>query len=208
MLALAIASGGLASACSKQTKSSIEPVYNPQTGILQLLKYDTDGDGKTDTWRYMDGARVIRVEIDRDRDGRIDRWEHYDANQKLEKIGISLAGDGVEDAWTYLGADGQVARIESSPQRNGKVQRVEYFDRGALSRAEEDTDGDGRIDKWETYEAARLVVVAFDTMGRGVSDRRMVRRQWIGAGRSRCPRRRHFEPVAEPPASGGRDAQR
>ncbi|MEP7310575.1 MAG: hypothetical protein ABJA98_34155 [Acidobacteriota bacterium] len=203
ILALATVSALIGPACSNQPKTTIEPVYDPQTGVLRLLKYDTDGDGKVDTWRYMDGARVIRVEIDRDRDGRIDRWEHYDVNRNLAKIGISLAGDGVEDAWTYLGVDGHVDRIESSPLRDGKIERVEYFDRGVLSRAEEDTDGDGRIDKWETYEATRLVMVAFDTTGRGIADRRMVYGD-NGSVRVEIDARGngHFEPVTEPPGAG------
>jgi len=209
ILTLAIAMTIVAPACSGQSKSSIEPVYDPQTGVLRLLKYDTDGDGKIDTWRYMDGARVIRIEIDRNRDGKVDRWEHYDVNQRLEKIGISLAGDGVEDAWTYIGADGQVARIESSPRRDGKIERVEYFERGALARAEEDTDGDGRIDKWETYETKRLVMVAFDTTGRGTADRRMVYGA-DGTVRVEVDVRGsgHFEPIAEAQSGGGQASPR
>ena len=39
--------------------------------------------------------------------------------------------------------------------------------------AEEDTDGDGAIDKWESYEAGRLASVAFDSMHRGRPDRRL-----------------------------------
>ena len=40
--------------------------------------------------------------------------------------------------------------------------------------SEEDTDGDGRFDKWETFDGARLAVVAFDTAHRGIPDRRLV----------------------------------
>jgi hypothetical protein len=41
-------------------------------------------------------------------------------------------------------------------------------------RADEDSDEDGRPDKWETYDAGRLVSVAFDTMQRGTPDRRLI----------------------------------
>jgi hypothetical protein len=54
------------------------------------------------------------------------------------------------------------------------VSRIEHFEKGALTRAEEDTDGDGRIDKWETYRESQLLVVAFDTTHRGTPDRRIV----------------------------------
>ena len=59
-------------------------------------------------------------------------------------------------------------------RRDGKVTRVEYHDREAIVRAEEDTDGDGKMDKWETFEGDRLATVAFDTRHRGLPDRRLV----------------------------------
>jgi hypothetical protein len=36
-----------------------------------------------------------------------------------------------------------------------------------LTRAEEDTDADGRIDRWEQYEGGALASVAFDTAKSG-----------------------------------------
>lgn len=162
--------------CSDQpnSKQRLEPVYDPSSGKLQLVKVDSDGDGRFDMWRYMDGPRLTRVEVDRNEDGKIDRWDYYGPDQKLEKRGFSLQADGIEDAWVWAGADGVTTRVESSLRRDGKISRIEYFDKGALVRAEEDTDGDGRIDKWETYDGARLAMVAFDTTHRGVPDRRLV----------------------------------
>ena len=61
----------------------------------------------------------------------------------------SRANDGVEDAWSYMGPDGKVSRVE------------------------EDTDGDGAVDKWDSYEAGRLASVAFDSTHRGRPDRRL-----------------------------------
>lgn len=194
--------------CSEPSQSRIEPVYDPKTGLLQLLKYDANNDGKTDTWRYMDGALVTRIEVDRDQDGKIDRWEHYDTAQKLQNVGVSLANDGVEDAWTYFGADGAPIRTESSPRRNGKIERVEHFEHGVLSRAEEDSDGDGLNDKWETYNATRLVMVAFDTMRRGAPDRRLVYGD-DGSARFEIDANGdgHFVPVEDSPAGRGARAQ-
>ena len=40
--------------------------------------------------------------------------------------------------------------------------------------AEEDSDEDGKIDKWETYDGDRLASVAFDTQHRGTADRRLI----------------------------------
>jgi hypothetical protein len=150
----------------------LQPVYD-KSGKLQVLKYDSKSDGYFDTFSYMDGNRIVRVEIDTDHDGTIDRWEYYGADQKLEKIGASRAGDGVQDAWSYPRPDGSIARTEWSTRRDGRVSRTEYFEGKLLVRAEEDTDADGKIDKWETYEGERLSTVAFDTMHRGVPDRRL-----------------------------------
>ena len=143
--------GGLRDAADRK---KIEPVYDKQTGRLQVLKYDSDGNGKVDTTSHMDGARVLWIEIDKDEDGHVDRWEYYDADQKLEKVGFSRAGDGKEDAWSSARPDGSIARIDISLARDGKVTRREYYAKDTLVRAEEDGDGDGVFDKWETYEGS------------------------------------------------------
>jgi hypothetical protein len=155
-------------------RNRIEPTYNAKTGKLETLKYDAGGDGKFGTVSYMDGARIVRIEIDRDGDGKVDRWEYYGPEQKLEKIGFSRANDGIEDAWSFFDADGAVVRIETSTRRDGKPNRFEHYAGNVLTHAEEDTDGDGRIDKWETYDGQRLASVAFDTRHRGMADRRLV----------------------------------
>ncbi len=159
---------------SAAANNRITPEYDGQTGKLQLLKYDANGNGTVDTWSYMDGARVVRIEIDKNEDGKIDRWEYYDAGQKLEKVGFSRAGDGKEDAWSYTGPDGSVERIEISTHRDGKVTRIEHYRQNRLVSAEEATGADGRIDKWETYDGDHLASIAFDTTHRGSPDRRLV----------------------------------
>ena len=164
----------LGAGCGSPESTTIEPVYDKLTGKLQLLKYDSNHDGRVDTWSYMDGTRVLRIEIDKDEDGKLDRWEYYDAAQKLEKIGMSRANDGKEDAWAYTGPDGAIVRIDVSTKRDGKVTRVEHYQHDVLVAAEEDSDEDGRIDKWETYEGTRLASVAFDTQHRGKPDRRLI----------------------------------
>lgn len=165
------------SACARKNDAftpQVEPVYDSTTGKLRLLQYDSNRDGKVDTWSYMNGSQVVRIEIDRDGDGRVDQWQYYEGGQKIQKVGFSMQRDGKEDAWSYLGSDGAIARVEFSPRRDGKVSRIEHFEKGALTRAEEDTDADGRIDKWETYRESRLIVVEFDTTHRGTPDRRII----------------------------------
>jgi hypothetical protein len=159
---------------SPASTNKLEAIYNQKNGKLEVLKYDSDGDGKFDTVSYMDGTTIVRIEIDRDEDGKIDRWEYYGPGQKLEKVGFSRANDGIEDAWSIIDANGSVSRIEIATKRDGKPNRFEYYVDNVLTRVEEDTDGDGRVDKWETYDGQRLASVAFDVGRRGTPDRRLV----------------------------------
>ena len=166
-------------ACSSKSdkapeKNRFNPVYDKTTGKLTMLKFDSKKDGKIDTWSYMDGTRIVRIEIDRDGDGKIDRWEYYTADQKVEKIGLSRENDGQVDAWAYAAPDGSVAKMEISTKRDGKVTRTESYEGGVISRAEEDTKGTGRIDKWETYRSGALAIVAFDDQQLGKPTHRLV----------------------------------
>jgi hypothetical protein len=174
IVASALAAVSACSNASSEARKRISAEYDEATGQLRLLKYDANGNGKVDTWSYMDGPRVKRIEIDSDEDGKIDRWEYYDADRQLEKVGFSRARDGKEDAWSFIGPDGSIVRIEVSTRRDGKVNRTEHYQNGLLTTAEEDSDGDGAIDKWENYDGERLAWVAFDTVHRGTPDRRLI----------------------------------
>jgi hypothetical protein len=167
----------LLSACggSDTRQGSLQPEYNARTGKLVLLRYDTNGDGHVDILSYMDGARIVRIEVDKNEDGKIDRWEHYQPpGNTLVNVGFSRKNDGIEDAWTYAGPDGTVSRIEISTRRNGQVDRSEFYEKGVMVRVEEDSDGDGKPDKWERYENGRLLSVDVDTTHTGSPNRRMV----------------------------------
>jgi hypothetical protein len=153
--------------------AGVKASYSKASGKLELITYDTNKDGKVDAWSRMDGTRLVSMEIDRDFDGIVDRWEHYSAGGALEKVGFSRANDGKADAWAWQGEDGQIARIEVSTNRDGKVNRVEFYEIGALARAEEDTNGDGTPDKRETYRGGALASVELDTNHDGRPDRRL-----------------------------------
>lgn len=114
-LVLAIASGVAAYRISgpygerDRDDPRVTRFYDPNSGRLRLLVYDADGDGRFDTWSYMDGDRVIRMEFDSDGDGRVDRWEYFKVDGSIEKIGTSSRHDGQPDTWRYPNADGTVA---------------------------------------------------------------------------------------------------
>jgi len=152
------------------------PSYDAFTSRLVQLAADQNGDGRADQWTYLDGNRPLRGEADLDADGRIDRWEYFDARAQLTLVGTSSRGDGVEDTWTRPAptAAGEV-HISVARLRDRHADRHEYFRNDQLVRAEEDTNADGRIDKWQRYEAAVLREAAFDTtFMKGRPDRRVV----------------------------------
>jgi hypothetical protein len=109
-------------------------------------------------------VRPIRGEADTDGDGRIDRWEYFDASSALTLIGTSSRGDGVEDTWTYpLSSTSAETVVVTSRNRDRALDHREYFRGETLMRTEDDTNGDGRIDKWQRYEGPVLREAAFDT---------------------------------------------
>jgi len=128
-------------------------VYSKETGRLEELTADRNGDGKVDTRAFMDGVRVERVEVDRNRDGRPDRWEYYGPN-------------------TASGAP-QIERAEES-DANGRITLREYYEVGRIARVEEDTDGDDRVDKWEYYAQGVLSRVELDLEGHGKPTQRLI----------------------------------
>ena len=71
------------------------------------------------TFSYMDGTRIVRVELDTNEDGIVDRWESYNQAGTLEKVGTSQENDGRVDTWAYPAADGSTAarRALFAPRR-------------------------------------------------------------------------------------------
>lgn len=181
LLAMTCAAG-CADSSKQRLRETTKPTYDKTTGKLKELTYDSNANGRIDTWTEMDGARPLMSRIDRDEDGRIDRWEYYGEGGTLVKIGFSRKDSDKPDAWAFPGTDGKVLRIEmSSVADEHRIDRWEHYDaarvgpdgRGALVRAEEDTNRDGRPDKWETYENDAIRTVAFDENGDGAADRRL-----------------------------------
>ena len=174
LVCVAVALCAACSTSSTPDKSGITPTYDKTSGRLTELAYDSNHNGKTDTWTEMNGARPLRSRIDSDEDGRIDRWEYYDDQGKLTKVGFSRKDDGKPDAWAFVGADGKPRRIEiSSTADEKKIDRWEHYENDALTSAEEDTNHDGKPDKWESYEGGSLKTASFDENGDGRPDRRL-----------------------------------
>ena len=136
---------------------TVRAVIDERSRRASELRFDLDADGLHETLAHIDPEQGgVRLERDLDADGVTDRWEHYAGLTefqagRVEKVGFSLAADGVEDAWAFHGADGRLVRLEVSTRRDGVVDRWEHYEDGSMVRAESDDDGDGRADTWSTY---------------------------------------------------------
>lgn len=155
-----LATAALSAAACRQPSADaaeaarIAPEYDRESGRLSRLAYDADGNGTHDTWAYMDGARIVRLEADANENGRIERWEYYP-----ERAGAGRVPP---------------ERIERATFDDGRVTRREFFEGSEMVRVEEDTDGNGVIDKWETYTAGTLRSLSLDENGDGRPDRRLL----------------------------------
>lgn len=149
-----LAGGGCGRPAEAPAPGTATPVYDKQTGKLEQLVSDRDGDGKVDTRAFMTGTRVERIEIDRNGDGLPDRVERY-----------ALPADA--------GSASVITEAVETAAPGGPVIRRESFDRGVVARVEEDTDGDGRMDKWERYIDGRLAVLELDLKGSGRPTQRL-----------------------------------
>jgi hypothetical protein len=187
--ALTVMASGCANPEHERLKATTKASYDKATGKLSELTLDADKNGRIDTWTEMDGTRPVRSRIDSNEDGRMDRWEYYDEAGRLLKVGFSRKGDDTPDAWAYASAAGRVDRIEiSSVSDPARVDRWEFYDTaaaapgtapegtGPLLRVEEDTNGDGRPDKWERYAREVVQSAEFDENRDGRPDRRLTYR--------------------------------
>lgn len=187
----------LAAACSQPTadqarvKATTQASYDLTTGKLSEITYDKNKNGRIDTWTKMNGSIPVSSRMDTNEDGKLDRWETYGPDGKLTQVDWErppVPGPanpnpnytGKPNATAYVNADGVVERIEyyetSDVTGQKDITRREFYNAAKqLTRAEEDSDGDGLMDRFETYTNAILSSVEFDEKKPydGKPDRRM-----------------------------------
>ena len=165
--------GGCSDSEKDRLRATTKPTYDPATGRLTALTFDSNKNGTIDTWTEMAGSRPVLTRLDRNEDGRIDRWEYYGSDGTLLKVGFSRKDDGKVDAWAYSSTDGKIERIEmSSVGDERKIDRWERHDANGLAAADNDANADGIVDKWETYQNGAVKTASFDESGDGKPDRR------------------------------------
>jgi hypothetical protein len=174
-----------AGSCSRDTTGDRPKAeYDEETGRLRRLEYDANKNGKNDAVSFMDGTRIDHVELDLDENGKVERWDFYGPDRKLVKVGLSQRNDGVMDAESFYTDAGLLERIRISTKRDGRYDRTEFYESNVLVRSEDDTNGDGKPDKWETFRPEpdpipgappySITSTAFDERGSGKPTRRLV----------------------------------
>jgi hypothetical protein len=173
-----------AAGCSGTVPAAEAPRAEYDRGRLSRVAFDANHNGRNDAAGLMDGTRIKQIELDADENGKVERWDIYGPNWKLERVGLSHRNDGVMDAQAFYSSAGKLERLELATARDGRFNRTEFYEAGLLVRSAEDTDGDGRPDKWDTYRPYpdalpgepeyAITSVAFDDHRRGTPDRRFV----------------------------------
>ena len=123
-----------------------------------LSRIDRNEDGKIDRWEYYDDAgALVKVGFSRKDDGQVDAWAFSGSTGKVERVEFSSTG-----------SDSRIDRREYYVSANSDTAA-----QPALVRAEVDADDDGRIDRWETYEDGAVRTIAYDQNGDGRPDQRL-----------------------------------
>jgi hypothetical protein len=142
------------------------PVYSKETGRLEQLVRDTNGDGVVDTRAYMQGRKLERVEVDRDHDGTFDRFEYY-VDRPPERIDPTSAAGRVD-----------VERVEEANGRGDRrITRREFYEKGELARVEEDSNADGQLERREVHDQGVLARIEMAFTRAGFPTRRLVYRR-------------------------------
>lgn len=175
-----------------RVKATTQASYDYTTGKLSEITYDQNKNGRIDTWTKMNGSLAVSSRLDTNEDGKLDRWETYGPDGKLVTVDFERAPTpdpahptpiftGQPNATAFIAADGSIERVEyfelstSSVGQRDVVLREFYNAAKVLTRTEEDSDGDGRMDRFETFIEGGPTTVEFDEKKPldGKPDRRM-----------------------------------
>jgi hypothetical protein len=154
-------------------KGQYQGFYGPDGRLIRLL-YDQNGDRKADmvTLFYPSGSPRA-VEIDTDLDGVVDRWQSFAGSGARERDGWASRKPGVVDVWEYTDPSGRLTRREFDDDANGRIDRIEYYEKGELALVTVDSDQNGKMDRWQSWAQKHIVREELDIDGDGIGDRRL-----------------------------------
>lgn len=141
---------------------------------------DTNGDGKPDIQRVLDGSghELCRI-VDLDHDGRPDMYEFFDASGAVRRREFCYDESGAVNA-IELYQGGKLAQREYDISGQHRIDTWDWFDVNAPidaktgrpahpTRRERDTRGNGRVDQWWSWDGDKITI-AVDRTGDGKPD--------------------------------------
>jgi hypothetical protein len=150
-------------------------------GDAEVEKYDLNGDGAADVWKYFvrkaqqgvamaDLPRLLaRQDLDLNFDNAVDVRRHFNASGNVVREEMDLDFDTKFDATDYY-AEGVLYRRDVSLNFEGTPTIIKFYNDNKLTRKERDTDSDGKMDLIEYYENGKLVRIGEDRDGDGNPD--------------------------------------
>jgi hypothetical protein len=67
-----------------EANSRVWRSVDPGTGQT-VIAFNAKGFGAPDTWCFLKGTQLVRMEFDENADGVIDRWEYYGSDGTLDR---------------------------------------------------------------------------------------------------------------------------
>ena len=125
--------------------------WDPATGTYLLVHERVTKSGTRLRRVFADDLRPKSTEL-KAGDGTVSVEMKPGTPLGFERVGFSIAKDGVIDAWAVRDPQSGRVQIEISTRRNGKIDRWEHYEKDVLLRVELDTNGNGKPDRWMTYQ--------------------------------------------------------
>ena len=127
-------------------------------------RIDVNGDGRPNIVKVMKGGRETCRILDLNLDGAIDAYVYYDDAGLERRREFDFDRDGRVDEIVSL-RGGVIFLKERETNFDNQLDTWDYYESGRLVKRERDSDGDGVIDQWWTFNNptdARCAAVAFD----------------------------------------------
>ena len=109
------------------------------------------------------------VKVDRNGDGVPDRTEVYADNGDIQRVESDTNDDGKIDEWIYY-EERVPVKAQKDTNADGKPDTTIYYVKGVVIRTESDTNGDAKIDEWVYYSNGKPSKAEKDTNADGKPD--------------------------------------
>lgn len=138
--------------------------------VLARVAYAPDGSELARYYLPLGGGAPVLREEDTDQSGEPDRWIAYRGAARSE---IFESGGAGTPGLHFVFADGgdPLLRLEVDAGSDGLPERIYRYESGKLFAEDLDTDGDGRLDRFDRFDAAgRVALREEDLDGDGAID--------------------------------------